>query len=143
MSEALSEVYEVEAPALVGAWLFAAADPAVTLVNYLHTDARTVSSSVDSAVLRLAGRSRPVVEYGEQGGAKVAVTILVPFGASHDSGVQWWRDALQARRTLCYRDGRGRLYWAAIAEGVAEADRREGTGLGVALLEVDYDEAVV
>ncbi len=142
MSEALSEVYEVAAPSLVGAWLFAPADPAATLVNFLHTDARSVSSAVESSMLRLAGRSRPIIEHGEQGGAEVALTLLVPFGASHDAGVQWWRDALEARRTLCYRDGRGRLYWAGIMSGIVETDRREGTGLGVSLVEVDYDEAV-
>lgn len=142
MSEALSATYTTTGPSLVGAWLFAAADPEGTLVNFLHTDARTVSSSVETAELRAAGRALPVVEYGEHESGRVALTLLVPFGPDHDAGVQWWRDALAARRTLCYRDGRGRLYWVAIVGGIAETDRREGTGLGVALLEVDYDEAV-
>lgn len=143
MSEALSEVYATTGPSLVGAWLFAPADPEGTLVNFLHTDARTVSSSVEAAELRLAGRALPVVEYGEQGAARVALTVLVPFGPTHDELVQWWRDALQARRPLCYRDGRGRLYWCSIFGELVETDRREGTGLGVALLVVDFDESVV
>lgn len=142
MSEALSEVYTITGPTLVGAWVFAAADPAGTLANYLHTDARTVGSGVDSAELRFAGRALPVVEYGENEGARIALTLLVPFGATHLEAVQWWRDALAARRTLCYRDGRGRLYWCSIVGQVTETDRREGMGLSVALLEVDYDEAV-
>ncbi len=142
MSEALSDVYTVTGPSLVGAWLFAADEPSATLVNYLHTDARTVSSEVDAAELRFAGRSAPVVEFGEQGSTRLSLTLLVPFGASHDELVQWWRDALQARRVLCYRDGRGRLYWCAIFGQVVETDRREGTGLGVPLLAVDFDEAV-
>lgn len=142
MSEALSEVYTTTGPSLVGAWLFAADDPEGTLANFLHTDARTVSSEVDSAELRFAGRAAPVVEYGEQGSSRLSVTILIPFGPTHDELVQWWRDALQARRVLCYRDGRGRLYWCSIFGQLVETDRREGTGLGVPLLVVDYDEAV-
>lgn len=142
MSEALSATYPTTAPSLVGAWVFAAADPADTLANFLHADARSVSTAIDSEELRFAGRALPVVEYGEQGGGRIALTLLVPWGGSHDALVKWWRDAVAARRTLCYRDGRGRLYWCAIVGQLAEADRREGTGLGLTLLEVDYDEAV-
>lgn len=142
MSEALSATYSTTGPSLVGAWVFAAADPAGTLANFLHTDVRTVATEIESADLRFAGRALPVVEYGEHGGGRIALTLLVPWGASHDDLVQYWRDAVAARRTLCYRDGRGRLYWCAIVGSLGETDRREGTGLGVALLEVDYDEAV-
>lgn len=142
MSEATSETYATTAPSLVGVWVFAAADPEGTVANYLHADARTVSTESDLAELRFAGRALPVVEHGEQGGGRVALTLLVPWGSTHDALVQWWRDAVAARRTLCYRDGRGRLYWCAIVSALAETDRREGTGLGLALLEVDYDEAV-
>lgn len=142
MSEATSATYTTTGPTLVGAWLFAAADPAGTLANFLHVDARTVATEAQSEELRFAGRALPVVEYGEHEGATISLTALVPWGSTHDALVQWWRDAVAARRTVCYRDGRGRLYWCAIIGALTEADRREGTGLGLTLLEVDYDEAV-
>lgn len=142
MSEALSEVYTITGPSLLGVWAFDPLDPTGTLRNFPHADGRTETRVARSARLAFAGRSRPVVEYGEQGGGDLTLSVLVPFGPDHDAGVQWWRDAVDARRTINYRDGRGRLVWASLADGVPISDERGGTRLDVTLVEVDYDETV-
>ena len=142
MSESTSAIYATTAPALLGAYVFDPVDPSGTLRNFLHTGARSEVAAARSARLAFAGRSRPVVEYGEQGSGDVKLAVLVPFDAEHDAGVQWWCDDVEARRGMNYREGRGRLVWAALADGVTIVDERGGTRIDVTLVEVDYDETV-
>lgn len=138
MSEAVSDVVIGLAPSLVGVWVFDPIDAGNTERNYIHADGRTESIVPKSAVLEVTGRVDPLVEFGEVTIAGLEVTIFVPFGTDHDAGVQWWRDAVENRRPICYRDNRGRLMYGALPAGIAPVDGRAGTALGVKLQRVTY-----
>lgn len=143
MSESVSTTYAATAPRLLGAWVFDPVDPAGTLAHFPYARAAVgASTSIEAQRLAFAGRAHPVIEYGELESASVSIGALVPFGDDHDAGVQWWRDAVTARRTINYRDGRGRLYWVGLPGGIQETDERDGTIVAATLERVDYDEAV-
>lgn len=138
MSESLSDVVSATAPALIGVWVFDPTDADATERNYLHADGRTESIAPRSAVLEVAGRVDPIVEFGEVTIVGLEVTVFVPFGPDHDAGVQWWRDAVEARRAICYRDNRGRLMYGALPAGVSPVDGRAGTAMAIKLQRVTY-----
>lgn len=142
MSETISPTVTATAPSLVGVWVFDPTDPDDTERNYVHADGRVESIKPKSASIEIAGRTNPLLEYGEVTVVGLKLTVFVPFGADHDAAVQWWRDAAENRRTINYRDNRGRLYWVGLPAGVEPTDGRAGTAFSLALQRVDYDEAV-
>lgn len=142
MAESVSDIVSTSAPDLVGVWVFDPLDPEGTERNYLHAMGRTVSVVPDEASIPLAGPRNPLIEYGESTVVGVKATIVVPFGDEHDAGCQWWEDAVENRRAINYRDGRGRLYWVGIRGGYVPTDIREGTSIPVFLQRVDYDESI-
>jgi hypothetical protein len=141
MAEAISDTVTITAPQLVGVWVFDPTEPGDTERNYLHADGRTEVIDVETAVLKVRGRGKPIIEYGEIESRGLKVTIFVPFGAEHDAAVEWWRAAMRNRRAICYRDNRGRLLFAGLNSSPSIADGRAGTAIGVSLIAVDYDEA--
>lgn len=142
MSEALSIVYTTTAPSLVGVWVLDPTDPDNTERNYIHADGRSLGVKPGASVLDVAGRVNPIVEYGESTRVVLKVTVFAPFGPAHDADVNWWIDAVQNRRTILYRDNRGRLIYGALADGVEVADGRVGTALAVNITRVSFDEDV-
>lgn len=142
MSETVGPVFTVTSSRLVGVWVFDPTDPDGSDINFMHADGRVESIKPESATIRLAGKRNPLIEFGEATVVVLTLTVFIPFGPTHDAGVQWWRDAAEARRTLCYRDNRGRLYYVAMPDGVAPADGRAGTALQLKMQRVDFDEAV-
>lgn len=142
MSETISETYTAVAPSLVGVWVFDPIDPDDTERNYLHADGRTESIKPRASSMDVAGRLNPLLEFGEVTVVGLKLTVFVPFGPEHDAGVQWWRDACENRRAICYRDNRGRLYWVGLPDGIEPQDGRAGTAFSLTLQRVNYDEAV-
>lgn len=143
MAESVSDIVSISAPDLVGVWVFDPLDPDGTERNYLYANGRSINLEPDEASIQLAGDRNPLLEYGESTTVVVKTNILVPFDDDHDAGVQWWEDAVLARRTINYRDNRGRLYWVGIRGGFNPTDVREGTQIAVRLQRVDYDESVL
>lgn len=147
MSETIGSSTTVTAPTLFGVWVFDPLDPDGTERHYLFADGRTEDIRPDVASIPLAGQVNPLLEFGEGEVVQIALTIFVPFGVSdegftHDELVQWWRDACANRRTINYRDNRGRLYWVGLPAGVKPADGRVGTAFALTLQRVNYDESV-
>lgn len=142
MSETVSSTVTVTAPSLVGVWVFDPLDPDETERNYVHADGRTESIKPKSASIEVAGQENPIIEYGEVTVVGLKLTVFIPFGAAHDDLVQWWRDAATNRRTINYRDNRGRLYWVGLPQGVEPTDGRAGTAFSLALQRANFDEAV-
>lgn len=138
MSESTSEVVTGYAPALVGVWVHDPVNADDSETNYLFASARTESIKPASAAFDVAGRSRPIVEYGELTTVGLKLTILVPFGSDHEEKVEWWRQACLNRRVIIYRDNRGRVHPVALPDGVEASDGRIGTAFSLSLLEVDY-----
>lgn len=142
MSETISEVVEATAPALTGVWVYDPTDVDGTERNYLFADGRSESITPDATSIQVAGRTDPLIEYGEVTVVGLTLTIFIPFGPDHDAAVQWWRDACDNRRTINYRDNRKRLHWVALPAGVQPTDGRVGTSFAIKLQRVNYDEAV-
>lgn len=142
MSEAISDTYTATGPALDGVWMFDPVDVEATERQFLHAEGRAESLEAESTDLELVGREYAVTEFGEQTREGLALTVFVPFGSTHAADVAYWRAAVRARRPICYRDNRGRLMFATIKGGLAVADGRAGTALGIKLGRVDYSAAV-
>ncbi len=142
MPETASATYTVLAPGLIGVWVFDPTAADATDTNFPFADGRQETIEVDTAETALLGRVNPLVEYGINTAVGITMTVLIPFGPTHDALVQWWRDAYTNRRPLCYRDNRGRLQWSAINAPLALVDGRIGTALSIKLRRIDYAEAV-
>lgn len=142
MSESVSDIVTTAAPALLGVWVFDPLDPDGTERNYLHAQGTAEELNVSPVEIPLVGKENPLVEYGETTLVGVKLTMLVPFGPTHDDLVDAWRTMARDRRAICYRDGRGRLLFSAINDRVGIVDGRVGTALAVSLRRVDFDEVI-
>lgn len=142
MPETVSVTYTVLAPSLTGVWVFDPIDPDNTDVNFIHADGRVESIDPKATETELVGRVNPLVEFGQVTLVGLTLTVFIPFGVTHDSSVQYWRDRVANKRAICYRDNRSRLIWAAFTDKLAAADGRVGTALSIVLRQVDYAEAV-
>lgn len=142
MAEAVSETATATAPALVGVWVHDPTDAGGTLRNFLFAEGREETVEPAEAELELVGRENAVIEYGTVTRVGLQLTVFVPFGDDWQAGVHWWKGAVLNRRTIIYRDNRGRLLYCAIRGGLSIADGRAGTALAVTLRRVDYDAEV-
>lgn len=142
MTDILSTVYTATAPTWLGVYLHDPASPETTELGFLYGNiGRGEALGVDVTFLKLLGRARPVAEYGEAETTELSLSTFLPFGADHDAAVQWWRDRVRARATLCYRDGRKRLEYVSLGK-VGATDARAGTTVAATVTTVDYSEAV-
>jgi hypothetical protein len=142
MAESISTTATLVAPALVGTWVFDPTGPDATEQNYPYSIGRGQSIKPASAQLVVAGRTYPIAEFGENESETLSVPIIIPFGDGHDAQVKWWRDATRARRTLCYRDNRGRLVYGVLLDGLEVNDAVAGTNMTIKLTRVDYSVTV-
>lgn len=148
MSETLSIVYALTAPALIGVWVYDPTNPEATERQFLYADSRTESIKPKSASIEIAGRVNPLIEFGLITVVGLKLTVFIPFDESSTpgawaAGVKWWIDAALNRRAINYRDNRGRLYWVALPDGVDPVDGRAGTAFSLSLQRVDYNESVL
>lgn len=143
MTTSTSTVYTLAAPTLLGSWVHRVSDPGGTIHHYLYNDQLAVETiNPESVALGFVGRVYPVMEYGQAEAHSVRRSVKVPFSSTHDSEVQWIRDAVRARTTLCYRDGRSRLIFAALDRGTTVTDVKDGSTIDLDLTRVDYTEGV-
>ena len=142
MTEILSTVYAATAPTWLGVYLHSPAAPAGTEALFLFGNiGRAESLAVDRAVIRLVGRALPIVESGEGENLELALSVVIPWGPDHDQKVQWWRDRVRARATLCYRDGRKRLIYISLG-AVTVTDEKVGSTISATTTAVDFSEVV-
>lgn len=142
MAQATSTVYTTAAPELQGVWIH---DPSIadaTITQYPYGNVgRTEGISVSSAELRFIGRAMPVYDMGGFESQTLSIKVIVPYGPDEQDQVEWFRTAVRNRRTLCYRDNRGRLTYGIITS-IGFEDRREGTAVSFSFTTVDYTEEV-
>ncbi len=143
MAQATSTIYTVKAPVLMGVWVHDPTDAVPTITHYLYGNVgRTEGISVSSAELRFIGRALPVYDMGGFESQTLSISIMVPSGPDEQDQVDWFRDAVRNRRTLCYRDNRGRLTYGIIGS-IGFEDRREGTAVTFSFITVDYTEELI
>ena len=123
-----------------GFWIHDPLDPEDTIKNYPYgRSARSVGIDVAQKGLVFAGRQFPVAEYGEHQGDSFSVRIDIANGSTWATEMEELQDFAQVRRTLCFRDNRGRLFFGTMA-GYKEADQDWGTAVTFSVDRVDYDE---
>lgn len=142
MAYADSIAVYTQAPELIGVWVHDPTEADTSVAHYLYGNVgRTESVSVQAAPISFVGRTYPVYNIGGNESQTVEIAIAVPSGAGEQEMVEDLRDAVRNRRTLCYRDGRGRLVYGVIT-GIKIADLREGTGVSGTIITVDYEEEI-
>lgn len=144
MSETISATYNLVAPTLLGVWIFDPTTADASDTNFLFAQASSRTEDIDPAAsaLLFAGRLNPLIEYGVSLQIDLKLTVLIPFDVYHDANVQYWRGIVTNKRTVVYRDGRGRLIYMAISSKLAIADGVAGTAISVPGVRVDYNVAV-
>ena len=126
----------------MGVWVHDPSDPDHTASNYLYGNiGRTEGISVEATAQRFIGRAQPVFDMGGFESQTVNISIVVPSGPDEQDQVEWFRTAVRNRRTLCYRDNRGRIHYG-ILSAISFEDRRTGTGVSFTLQTVDYTEEI-
>lgn len=125
-----------------GLWIHDPLDPEGTIHQFLYArSARSVEMEVEQQGVVFAGRQYPVFDYGEHQGDSFKVRIDIPNGSDWLTEVEAIQDFAQVRRTLCFRDNRGRLFFGTM-KGYSEADQDWGTQVGFTVERADYNEAV-
>lgn len=128
---------------LQGVWIHDPLDAQGTVRQYPYgRSARSGSLDVDSKALQFVGRIYPVVEFGEQGSQTFSVPVLIPFGPTWAADCAALEDFATARRTLVFRDNRGRAVYCSLS-GLRITDNDQGTLMTFMITRVDYAETTV
>ena len=122
-------------------WIHAVADPATTILSlpYQHDPSPNESWDAQSTVLQPEGRTRPVVEFGDQESFRFQATIR--FGASAQADWIALRDLIRTKATLCVRDLEGRCIFGVIPR-LGKFEARWGHETAIEVIEIDYDVEV-
>lgn len=132
-----SLTYSMTAPSLVGVWMHSPSDAGNTISNYPYGIGRTESIGVQNNALQYIGRTYPVYDLGVFEDQSVSATVTVPYSPDYASQVDWFRSMVRNRKTICYRDSRGRKYYVIIVS-VAFADTEIGTDVSFTATTIDY-----
>ena len=122
-------------------WIHAVANPATTILSvpYQHDPSPNESWDAQSTVLQPEGRTRPVVEFGDQESFRFQATIRL--GASAQADWIALRDLIRTKATLCVRDLEGRRIFGVIPR-LGKLEARWGHETAIEVVEIDYDEEV-
>lgn len=142
MAQTSSAIVTATSPALVGVWLHDPANATNTAHNYIYGNVgRTESIGVQGIPVKYVGRVYPVYDTGVFEDQSLKINIIVPYGQTAGSDVEWFRTALRNRSVLCYRDSRGRKHYVIIVS-IDFTDIPEGTAVSFTTTTVDYTEAL-
>lgn len=99
---------------------------------------RSDNVSIPATALQYAGRTYPVIDYGDHQEHSVTTVVDVPHGPT-------WRDNVnelilfaESRRTLAFRDNRGRVVFGGIFS-VRVEDVASGSRVTFTVQRIDYD----
>jgi hypothetical protein len=94
---------------LQGVWIHDPLDPQTTIRNYpIGADSREHAVDVDAAGTQYAGRTYPIVDYGEGESQTETIRLIVPHGPTYQAELRELDGWVRSRRTLHLRDNRGR-----------------------------------
>lgn len=124
---------------LTGVWLYVMDDPANTIHHFpFDGGGRNTDWQAEASFMQFAGRTRPIVEFGESEEGKFSAQLQMLSGSQDYSKL----DTLVKRKeTVCWRDGRGRRAFGVIT-ALPIQDETFGYTTTVSLTEISYSEAV-
>jgi hypothetical protein len=123
---------------LVGVWLHDPDDPEGTAANFPYGSAsreHTVDSAGSPAYY--AGRTFPVVDYGEHEEESVSIAIQVPHGSTYATDLETLDAFARSKRTVWYRDNRGRSFAGTITSYKVQ-DQKYGASVALVVTRVDH-----
>ena len=142
MAQATSAVYAITAPKLQGVWIHDPENAIETSSSFPYGNVgRSEGLSVQSTALQFIGRALPVYDMGGFESQELDISIDILAGPDEQGNVDWFRNAVRARKVLAYRDNRGRLTYGIITE-IGFTDTRMGTTVDFVFNTTDYSEAV-
>lgn len=112
---------------LLGVWIHDPLDPEGTVASFpFGSAARDTSIDAMGAGSYFAGRTSPVVDYGEHEAEMVSVSIDVPHGETYRADLEKLEWFSRSKRSLWFRDNRGRAVFGVMA-GFKHADAEWGS----------------
>lgn len=128
---------------LEGVWIHDPLAAEATVRHWPYGSARR-GSEVDAqgSLAWYAGRSSPLADYGDGTGRSFTVGVDVPHGATWYADLAGLRAFAESKRTLVFRDNRGRVAYGQISS-YREADKDWGTDATFTFTETSYDRTVV
>lgn len=139
-------VYQLSAPSAIvtptieGMAVHDPADPAGTLVNYRFGQlGRSDSYDLVGESQQFEGRQFPTVTFGANESQVVSFAVDIPNGPDQRAEINRLRTLASSRKTLCYRDGRGRKLYGVIV-GFRQTDDRAAVTVSIDVRRVNYSE---
>lgn len=124
---------------LQGIWLHDPADSAVTVRQFLYgKDSRSTAIDTVGTVQQFAGRTFPVTDFGEHEQEDISVSVDIPHGPTHRTEEDDLRLFMEMKRTLFFRDNRGRAAYGTMS-GYNQADQAWGVTVGFKFGRVSFD----
>ncbi|HET9234937.1 MAG TPA: hypothetical protein VFP10_12420 [Candidatus Eisenbacteria bacterium] len=123
---------------LEGVWLHDPEDAASTAVNYIYGAASREHTVEAAGVGTLyAGRTFPVVDYGEHEEETLTVVVHIPHGSTYADDLATLDALARAKRTLWLRDNRGRSFAGTITAYKVQ-DQKWGAAVAFTFGRVHY-----
>lgn len=123
---------------LTGVWLHDVTDPAGTVCNFQYDSNHDSEWRAEAEIMQFAGRSRPVVEFGEQEEGRVKTTLQI---LRNTQDIDKLQTLVRRKGTICYRDGRGRKTFGVIT-ALSIKDEPYGYSTEIEVIETSYNEEV-
>lgn len=125
--------------ALQGVWMHDPTDDANTVHQFLYgKDGRATALDTVGTTQQFAGRTFPVVDFGEHEEEDITVSVDIPHGPDHYTEEAALRAFMELKRTLVFRDNRGRAIYGTMS-GYNQADQAWGVTVGFKMSRVSYD----
>lgn len=121
-----------------GVWLHCVDDPAGTIHRFALSSGNSDEWRTDGALLRFAGRERPVAEFGETDEGRITVNLQMLKNRGDREALQ---KIIRRKTTVCYRDNRGRKLFGVVFQ-LPSTDTFYGYTVTISVDEIDYKEEV-
>lgn len=122
----------------LGIWLHCVDDPKGTLHRFALSNGNSDEWSTDGSLMKFAGRTRPVAEFGEVDDGRITANIQMLKGRGDREALQ---RIVQRKTTVCYRDNRGRKMFGVIFQ-LPSNDAFYGYSVTISIDEIDFKEDV-
>jgi hypothetical protein len=123
---------------LVGTWLHDPLDAQGSVLHLPYGPPREHGVDAGGIATAYAGRTYPVTDYGEHEEETLSASVQVPHGPTYAGDLSALDGFARAKRTLWYRDNRGRSFAMGITS-YRTADQRWGALVALVLARADYD----